>query len=146
MLNSYETKNRKSINFKIIYVFLCLLKSVTLVNAQKQYIGSKNNTNSDNTQNNTPPPPIVEAPTPICVGSKTELSLSNSCTGTVIWKTSTNLIVGKGNVLSISPKITTNYTAICKVDDIESKPSNVVTVIVNAPKFRGCLQHQPIMK
>jgi hypothetical protein len=107
------------------------------VKAQNNDIRPINTTNSENGQSIKSHTPIAKGDTPICIGSKTELTLISSCAGTVNWKTSANDVVGKGSVLNISPKVTTNYIATCTVNGIESKPSNEVTVVVNSPKFNG---------
>ncbi|WP_156510968.1 MULTISPECIES: PKD-like domain-containing protein, partial [Emticicia] len=78
-----------------------------------------------------PTTPTATGSTTICAGSSTNLSISNSCEGTITWKNTSNTIIGTGNPLSVSPSVTTNYTAICTVTGCESSSSNTVTITVS---------------
>ncbi len=63
--------------------------------------------------------------TSICSGVQVTLA-ANNCAGTVIWSDGQ-----VGNVITASPKATTAYTAICKLDKCQSGLSNQVTVSVS---------------
>ncbi|MFY7910334.1 MAG: PKD-like domain-containing protein, partial [Emticicia sp.] len=83
------------------------------------------------TVNQIPTTPIAIGTTVICSGVSTNLSISNSCAGTLTWRNSSNIVVGTGSPLNITPSTTTSYTAICTESGCVSAPSNIVTVTVS---------------
>jgi large repetitive protein len=72
-------------------------------------------------------PVISCSATRICDGESLKLFASN-CTGTVTWSTGQT-----GNEITVSPKVTTNYTATCKVGTCTSEASAVATLNVGPP-------------
>ncbi len=74
----------------------------------------------------TPSAPVISCnATAICSGIQITLA-ANNCAGTVIWSDGQ-----VGSVITASPKVTTAYTAICKLDKCQSGLSNKVTVSVS---------------
>lgn len=73
-----------------------------------------------------PSAPVISCnATSICSGIQITLA-ANNCAGTVIWSDGQ-----VGSVITASPKVTTAYTAICKLDKCQSGISNKVTVSVS---------------
>ncbi|MEA5461908.1 hypothetical protein VB796_22755 [Arcicella sp. LKC2W] len=136
MLNIYKTVHNRISIFNLVGIFLFLLISEPNINAQAKVIKTLEPVDSINTQPVNSSLSIV-GNTSICLGTKTNLTLRGSCSGTIIWKTTKNNIIGNGRIINISPKITTSYFATCKVGDTESKPSNTITLNVNVAKFSG---------
>ena len=72
-------------------------------------------------------PVISCSATRICAGESLKLFASN-CTGTVTWSTGAT-----GPELTISPTVTTNYSATCKVGTCTSEASAIATINVGPP-------------
>jgi uncharacterized repeat protein (TIGR01451 family)/gliding motility-associated-like protein len=74
-----------------------------------------------------PTTPLISCMSPyICVGESVVLD-AVGCNGTVVW------VGGQtGTSITVTPTITTIYTAQCKVGDCLSSKSNEITVVVNA--------------
>jgi hypothetical protein len=72
----------------------------------------------------TPTAPVSSGTSTICLGSSATLTASG-CAGTVNWSNSQT-----GNSISVSPSVTTSYTATCLQNGCLSPPSPVVTVTV----------------
>jgi uncharacterized repeat protein (TIGR01451 family)/gliding motility-associated-like protein len=78
---------------------------------------------------NTTPPVISAGNTVLCTGGSTILTASG-CAGTVQWSD------GKmGNSITVTPQVTTTYTATCTIGTCSSAASNAVTiqVVTNVP-------------
>ena len=75
-----------------------------------------------------PPAPLItyNNSLSICQGVQVTLSATN-CMGTVVWNDGQ-----VGNVITVKPKVTIKYTAICKLDKCESVKSNEITITVGA--------------
>ncbi|MFN8356788.1 MAG: SdrD B-like domain-containing protein [Spirosomataceae bacterium] len=75
-----------------------------------------------------PSVPVITCSTgSICPGESVTLS-ALGCEGTVEWSNGST-----GATLTISPSVTTTYSAICKVGDCKSAPSAVATINVGNP-------------
>jgi hypothetical protein len=70
-------------------------------------------------------PPTVTGTTTICKGTSATLT-ATGCSGTVTWSDGTT-----GGSKSVTPAVTTTYTATCTVSGVKSSNSNAVTVTVN---------------
>jgi gliding motility-associated-like protein/uncharacterized repeat protein (TIGR01451 family) len=77
---------------------------------------------------NTATPPVLSCSTEtVCVGTSISIS-AVGCTGTVTWSTGAT-----GNILTVTPTVTTAYSATCTNGSCVSAPSSIktVTVVVN---------------
>jgi uncharacterized repeat protein (TIGR01451 family)/gliding motility-associated-like protein len=71
--------------------------------------------------------PLIACANPyICAGESTSIS-AIGCNGTIVWSTGAT-----GNLITVTPSVTTTYTAQCKVGICLSPASNPVTVVVNS--------------
>ncbi len=74
----------------------------------------------------TPTAPIIASDkTVVCSGDLVKLS-ATGCSGVVRWSNGMT-----GASINVNPTATTNFTAVCKIDDCESAISNTVTINVN---------------
>lgn len=73
------------------------------------------------------------APSPICLGQSSTLSVSGCNTsGSITWRNAvTNAIVGSGNNFQVTPAVSTSYTATCTNSCGNERTSNAVSVTVN---------------
>ncbi|TAE30617.1 MAG: DUF11 domain-containing protein [Cytophagales bacterium] len=76
---------------------------------------------------NVAPPHITCAITDICVGERTTLN-AEGCAGNVVWSNGQS-----GTAISVSPRVTTTYTASCVVGRCTSTASNAITIRLNNP-------------
>ncbi|MCP1381405.1 T9SS type B sorting domain-containing protein [Runella salmonicolor] len=73
-----------------------------------------------------PTAPIISAEsTLLCAGQGTTLTAVGTCEGSIIWSNGAT-----GSTISVSPAVTTEYTAVCKVGTCESVKSNKVKITV----------------
>ncbi|MDP5122201.1 MAG: hypothetical protein NWQ46_11440, partial [Spirosomaceae bacterium] len=71
--------------------------------------------------------PLIACANPyICSGESTSIS-AVGCNGTIVWSTGAT-----GNLITVTPTVTTTYTAQCRVGECLSPTSNPVTVVVNS--------------
>lgn len=83
-----------------------------------------------------PPAPAVAASASISAGQPATLS-ATGCDGSVRWKDDSGNVVGTLTAQSVTPAVTTTYTATCTVNDCESEASGPVTVVVTMPVSSG---------
>ncbi|WP_037326043.1 Ig-like domain-containing protein [Runella zeae] len=79
---------------------------------------------------NTPTTPAITASpsTTICAGSSVVLTAAN-CAGTIRWSTGAT-----GAQITVTPEVTTSYSAICKIGTCESAPASIaITVTPGGP-------------
>jgi hypothetical protein len=71
-------------------------------------------------------PPVISGTATICTGQATNLLASN-CLGTVKWSNGVT-----GNLISVNPSLSTDYTAICFDGTCTSSSSNKISITVNS--------------
>ncbi len=137
MLKPCTSNQSLNINLKLIFVSIFWFVSSTLTKSQTKDLRHTNYDEVVNVQNIKSFTPKIHGTTNICLGSQANIRIDGLHPGNIEWKTTDNKVVGKGNSLSVSPKLTTNYYAVCKDGNVESNPSNIITVTVNPQKFKG---------
>jgi uncharacterized repeat protein (TIGR01451 family)/gliding motility-associated-like protein len=86
-----------------------------------------NNSNPITVTVNVITPPLITSNAPnntICAGGSVTLT-ATSCTGSVVWSNGTT-----ASSITVSPTVSTNYTAICKTNSCTSSPSSPITITI----------------